>query len=459
MCVDRVGRVQVTFAVLLAVAVPAAMFVHGKATAHMDSQLAAAAVTKALLALSQQAEAVRTETTPGEESQAVPVPEGEATAVVRVVDTYNQLLSEGKADLAWKLVHPDSVAGWRKDMWVYYQEAPTRPEEWREDSYANILAYGRNHQLMELKTVGETGCGRVVMDVEDRLTLLLLRNGDEWAIDYQGSSQVAAKSSVEHQIEMLTRCNSFEHILSYEVGELKAPHLPIACLPLENRRQEVTSVKIEGDRATVGLAIRGKVHLLVPVERDAGKWCPDWNHVDIIDPRSVTTTSSASQRLEAKALQLRCSNNLRAVAAGMMMYFQDYDERMPFADRWCDSLGPYVGRNRDTLTCPADRYSWSYAMNYKLSRQPLSSFSAPADTIMLFESTLGRPNAWDQDAPAGASLVNPPRHGDLNNFAFADGHVKALRNSEVQPGMYRVVDNPGFPQLSPSTPQSVTDDE
>src|SRR5436190_2034246 len=44
----------------------------------------------------------------------------------------------------------------------------------------------------------------------------------------------------------------------------------------------------------------------------------------------------------------------------------------------------------------------------------------PATTVALFESNLHTPNA----SGTVAAVAKPPRHGDGNNYAFVDGHIK-----------------------------------
>ena len=92
MRIDRVGRAGVTFAVLLALAVPAGMFLHARAAALVDSQLATAAVTKALLAVSQETERARTEGAAAAEKPETRPAEGQSVALLKVIDNYRKLL-------------------------------------------------------------------------------------------------------------------------------------------------------------------------------------------------------------------------------------------------------------------------------------------------------------------------------------------------------------------------------
>lgn len=463
MRIDRVGRAGVTFAVLLALAVPAGMFLHARAAALMDSQLATAAVTRALLAVSQEAERARTEGAAAAEKPETRPAEGQSVALLKVIDNYRKLLLDQKFGQAWELIHPDTYGGWEQEDWIDAQAELSKGDLSALSEPWAVLLCGKGHEVVDTAIKGTSGYARVAMELEDRSTLLLRKIGDEWAIDLAGTTNAEARNSLQNQLKLLQAEKPFERIFGFaitaEEGLSVPAQFPINALPVENYRCEPTGMKIEGDHASVNLVARGRVHLLVPVELEEGTWRPNWRNMEIIDPKQPTGPEALGRRLGSKSAQAACQSNMKQLATAMLMYCQDYDENMAIADRWCDAVFPYC-RNESIFTCPADDAPWSYAMNYKLSRQPMARVEQPGWTIALFESEPSRRNAWDKDAPAGASLASPPRHGDFNNFAFVDGHVKALRTPEVQPGMYRLVGNPGFiapplqgkPGPAPGTP-------
>lgn len=459
MDVDRVGRVHVTFAVLLAIAVPAAMFVHGKATAYMDSQLAAAAVTKALLCLPQSTAQARTERDGDTETSTTTISEADSVALLKVVDRYRQLLSEDRADLAWQLLHPDTYGGKKQEAWVKQQEELHRGLLSSDRSRWSLLLYGKSHRIAETMVADDLAHLRLVMEVEDRSTVVLRRRDGEWAVDLAETTKADVENSMHSRLKWLEGDDRVQRLLGLTItaddyGRVST-RLPMTSLPVEDYRREITSMGAEGDRARVDFVARGKVHFLVPVELKEGEWQPVWRHMEVLDPKAPTRTPRKGEYLGELSPIAACAWRMKELSLAMAAYRQDYDNCMPIADRWCDATLPYVF-TEDNYSCPADDGDWSYALNYKFSRQPMRMVASPGRTVLLFESEPSRRNAWDQQGQPGTSLADPARHGQVNNFCFADGHVKPLRRSEVQPAMYRLVGNPGLPR-SPKEP--VTNDE
>jgi len=114
-----------------------------------------------------------------------------------------------------------------------------------------------------------------------------------------------------------------------------------------------------------------------------------------------------------------CLGNMKQLAMAMTMYAQDYENRLPPAERWCDAINPYI-RNQAIFKCPADKAKYSYAMNFNLSKRAIAAIPNPAKTVMLFESTQGRKNATD----VGRSWPPKPRHGPGICVAYCDGRCK-----------------------------------
>jgi len=188
-------------------------------------------------------------------------------------------------------------------------------------------------------------------------------------------------------------------------------------------------------------------------------------------------------RAREKAHQTSCLGNVKQITLGIMMYMQDYDERLPgtyiytdpYADpyeglTWMPRVYPYIvsgttaGRG-GVFTCP----SWpgqfpltrptsfvlpstppiSYGMNYYLNisytegGMALAQIQQPSDTILLADSGPGRLSSsrnWDSgmgylinatrldlflesDAYLGYCVYT--RHNGMANVGFADGHAKA----------------------------------
>jgi prepilin-type processing-associated H-X9-DG protein len=124
-----------------------------------------------------------------------------------------------------------------------------------------------------------------------------------------------------------------------------------------------------------------------------------------------------------KARLDRCMSNLKALASAQLMYANDYRDQLPIASQWGDLIRPYV--KPDEYRCPSipKGQGFGYAMNVRLSRQKVSRLATPGQIPLLYDSSN---LAWNAHDPV-TSLPNPPRHIRLNNIAFADGHVEAVR--------------------------------
>ena len=188
-------------------------------------------------------------------------------------------------------------------------------------------------------------------------------------------------------------------------------------------------------------------------------------------------------RAREKAHQTSCLGNVKQITLGVMMYMQDYDERLPgtyiytdpHADpyeglTWMPRVYPYIvsgtssGRG-GVFTCP----SWpgqfplnkpsqfvlpstppiSYGMNYYLNisyyegGMALAQVERPAETILLGDSGPGRVSQsynWSTgmgylinatrldyflDTPTCLGYCVYTRHNGMANVGFVDGHAKA----------------------------------
>ena len=115
-----------------------------------------------------------------------------------------------------------------------------------------------------------------------------------------------------------------------------------------------------------------------------------------------------------------CMRNLKILATATLMYSTDYHGRFPLAQSWQEATSDYH-KDPDLLVCPAaPRVKPGYAFNADLHRCDSSTIRAPEKVPMLFESSLGRPNASDH-LQSFAS-----RHRGRGNVAFADGHAIAV---------------------------------
>jgi prepilin-type processing-associated H-X9-DG protein len=189
-------------------------------------------------------------------------------------------------------------------------------------------------------------------------------------------------------------------------------------------------------------------------------------------------------RARENARKSACMSNEKQLALAILMYTQDYDEKLP-AKRdagvsltgWNSRIQPYV-KNLDIFRCPdapqaknkaleiGNVYQPTYSMpGYgtgsdgtmnvirKDTGEPLAAISEPARTWMLVETGYGRADnpssnyslygygffdvnfTTSSGVAAGKGPETYPyfyydRHTDGSNVAFADGHVKWIKNGD-----------------------------
>lgn len=128
-----------------------------------------------------------------------------------------------------------------------------------------------------------------------------------------------------------------------------------------------------------------------------------------------------------------CLSNVKQMSLGLLMYCQDYDERMPRGSDWMDVIGPYI-KNETLYHCPTvgrqDSSSYGYAYNSALALKNLGDIAQPESTTLIFDSS----NLLRNAADPVTSLPQPPRHhgrdlithesGQGNNIGFLNGSAK-----------------------------------
>lgn len=131
-----------------------------------------------------------------------------------------------------------------------------------------------------------------------------------------------------------------------------------------------------------------------------------------------------------------CLSNLKQIDLGILMYTQDYDERLPIATNWQTGINPYI-KNEKLFHCPSALFvtaqsappATNYAYNSTLDMMKMARLAEPQNTISNYDSTDVSRNAND----ALTSLPAPGRHRLRNNISFADGHAKYWPDAEPLP--------------------------
>ncbi len=125
------------------------------------------------------------------------------------------------------------------------------------------------------------------------------------------------------------------------------------------------------------------------------------------------------------ARHANCMSNLKNQVMAANLYAESNGNTLPPAASWANVLPSYGIITSEMSKCPSDKGGGnSYAYNAKLNRRNLAQVSNPAFTPMMFDSSLGQPNAND-------TLQSfAPRHRRAGNvmvggIAYVDGHVKS----------------------------------
>ncbi|MFQ6098707.1 MAG: DUF1559 domain-containing protein [Armatimonadota bacterium] len=180
-------------------------------------------------------------------------------------------------------------------------------------------------------------------------------------------------------------------------------------------------------------------------------------------------------RAREKARQASCASNLKQIALAMLMYAQDYDERMAtraivagpgnIRMAWGMQIYPYI-KNLQIFRCPSDGsphadpyddeafapgghiyYSYGHncrALGTGYGSSPfarmLAQFTRPAETYMVLDHDNACAKA-SRSCGCGcgglsslqARIRNGCRHNEGANVAFVDGHVKWLKYDALNP--------------------------
>ena len=129
-----------------------------------------------------------------------------------------------------------------------------------------------------------------------------------------------------------------------------------------------------------------------------------------------------------------CMTQEEHISLAGFMYSNDYDDRFPLLN-WTDSLRTYLrltGKQEE----PAQYYidpaapdeAYGYAMSREMVGRVLNNIGSPAETPAFFDSPLNRTDA----VSSYLEMPNPPRHGDRNNIAFVDGHMRGVPPNMVK---------------------------
>ncbi len=455
---DRRPMRSLLVAMMALVLIAAVSIALSVANARSTSSSVRAALLPIITALSQ-AEAIdTTDLLPDGVTPPPPV----AQAIERTALAYLAAIDTGDWEAAWALTDPESRGGIEMDGWalprIAEAEGSGLESRWH-DGMLPLLMMGADAEMGRIVTEEMSGWVELTVRTAVPGTLVLRRAGEDWALDLEATRQIEARDAVRRQLKALSQSDDdpssfFRAMIMMEGDGLGA--LALTELALSRQMQaefHVEQVRATDDRAIVRVKGESIIRVAMPLANGDRGWSLAWCRAPVFLDAEVSFEDAVAGTLRAPmrgrdASQI-CRSNLKQLALGMLMYTQDYDEHFPPADRWCSAVYPYT-RNRAIFSCPADDADFSYAFNYKLSRQYREAVGHPAGTIMLHESEIGRGNAFDWPDYPGSSLPIPGRHDGLNNYAWVDGSV-SMRHPDhpsVQADAYRLGQQPP-PRRSP----------
>ena len=108
---------------------------------------------------------------------------------------------------------------------------------------------------------------------------------------------------------------------------------------------------------------------------------------------------------------------------GCVMYAYDYDEKLPFASKWMDTIVPYT-KNQGVFHDPSreNDSEYGYAFEGRASGLDSSKVDAPDAYPLIFDSTLTGKSA----AGPTSTMPLPGRHEGTNSVGYLDGHAKSI---------------------------------
>jgi len=149
-----------------------------------------------------------------------------------------------------------------------------------------------------------------------------------------------------------------------------------------------------------------------------------WNVVLVF--AILACTASILVRMFARPKPYRygsCLSNIKQLGLGVLMYANDYDDKLPKAAVWMDSIGEYTkGSNLYHDPELNGTTEYGYAFRDKASGIKSASVAKPAEFQLIFDSVLLGRNAHSEPS----TMPHPGRHLGHNCVGYMDGHAKSL---------------------------------
>jgi len=148
---------------------------------------------------------------------------------------------------------------------------------------------------------------------------------------------------------------------------------------------------------------------------------------------AIAVLIPAQGKVRPVAYTMVCGSNLSGIDKAMLSYQNDYNEKMPTAQRWCDLLVSFADVSPSQFVCKATdcrKGESSYAMNKYIADPNLSG--VPADIVVLFETDAGR----EPHNPPYAIGANDGNIVEINNIPVV------VRGPSLDPNRWNQVGGP-----------------
>jgi hypothetical protein len=126
---------------------------------------------------------------------------------------------------------------------------------------------------------------------------------------------------------------------------------------------------------------------------------------------------------KARTQEMRCADNLKTLALGVLVYASEHNDSLPDAASWCEAIPAHVGTPK-SFVCATDKTGQrcSYGFNRRLSGFKLSKVNPR--TVMIFECAGG----WNA---SGGPKEIISRHDGIYIVGLVDGSVHEVRASNL----------------------------
>lgn len=150
----------------------------------------------------------------------------------------------------------------------------------------------------------------------------------------------------------------------------------------------------------------------------------------LVLPLPVMILMPAMIHTRTIAQRVVCGTNLKAMSTAMMVYANDYDDRLP-TENWCDLLLEECDMSPRDFVCPeSDAVDGEscYAMNKHVAGKKLSDL--PPNMVLFFETELGV-----ETGPRTGSITDRRHYEFLNEFGNVyDKNAKVYKDRFNQLG-------------------------